>query len=259
MWTRCSTASPKRRSRQSRGPAAAVLLLLLAASACSEPQTAQAQMVVHDPKNHVENALQAARQLESLSNEARMLANEARQLAASPYSHLAETTQTLRDIGELARSVKGAASDVEGLQRDFEQLYPRAVQGLDPRQALQQSAARNAQARDTAQDLARTAAELERLAQGRSGRLEGALNASQSATGQTAAIQSSTQVLAVLAEDLASMRAILMAQSRLLAGEAARESAERTAAAEARRQFWGRGASAPVPPPEFEPLPHARR
>ena len=35
-----------------------------------------------DPRNHIENALQASRQLDSLANEARMLANQARELAA---------------------------------------------------------------------------------------------------------------------------------------------------------------------------------
>src|SRR5678816_3166604 len=106
-------------------------------------------------KNHLENALQAARQLESLSNEARMLANQARELATSPYSHLAETSSTLRDIGELARSVRGVASDVQGLESDFQRIYPTSVNGLDPRRALEQSIARNSQARETALDLAR--------------------------------------------------------------------------------------------------------
>lgn len=214
-------------------------------------------MVVFDPKNHLENALQAARQLESLANEARSLANQARELAASPYSHLGETSQTLRDIAELARSVKGVAADVAGLQADFERIYPTAVDGLDPRKALEQARARNTQARETAQDLARTAAELERLSRGRTGRLAGAIDASQRAEGQTAAIQSSTQVLAVLAEDLGSMRTLLMAQSRLLAAESARRAAERAAGAEARRQFWGRQTTAPANP-DFDPLPHAR-
>jgi P-type conjugative transfer protein TrbJ len=233
-------------------------LALLTTTACSDPEPAKAQQVVFDPKNHIENALQAARQLESLANQARSLANQARTLAASPYSHLGETTQTLREIGELARSVKGISSDVQGLQRDFEQLYPATMQGLDPRQALQQSQARNAKARETAQDLARTAAELERLSQARTDRLRGAVSASESATGQTAAIQSSTQVLAVLAEDLGSMRTVMLAQSRLMAEEAARRSSERTAAAEARRQFWGRESTAPANP-DFNPLPHARK
>lgn len=208
--------------------------------------------MVFDPKNHLENALQAARQLESLANEARSLANQALELARSPYSHLEETSQALRDIGALARSVKGIAADVKGLQTDFETLYPTAVEGLDPRRALDQAYARNTQARDTAQDLARTAAELERLGRDRTRRLEGALNASQSAAGQTAAIQSSTQMLAVLAEDLGSMRTLLLAQSRLLAAESARAAAERAVGAEARRQFWGRK-SQTIPNPDFDP------
>jgi type IV secretion system protein TrbJ len=205
MSTRSSTPSPSRRSRRSSWIAAAAPFVL-ALAACSDPNPAQAQQVVFDPKNHIENALQAARQLESLANEARSLANEARQLAKSPYSHLAETSQTLKDIGELARSVRGIAADVQGLQADFEELYPTVVDGLDPRRALEQATARNTQARETAQDLARTAAELERLSRGRTDRLRGAIDASQRADGQTAAIQSSTQVLAVLAEDLGSMR-----------------------------------------------------
>ena len=89
MWTRCSTPWPSRRWRPNRARLALVLALL--AGACSEPKPAKAQQVVFDPKNQLENALQAARQLDSLANEARMLANQARELAASPYSHVGET------------------------------------------------------------------------------------------------------------------------------------------------------------------------
>jgi P-type conjugative transfer protein TrbJ len=230
---------------------------LLLLGACGEPKPARAQIVVYDPQNYVENALAAARQLESLSHQATMLANQARELAASPYSHLAETSQALGEIGELARSVRGIASDVDQLQGQFKDLYPTAVAGLDPRNALAQRQGRLAAARDTAEDLARTAADLERLSHGRGARLEGAIRASQGASGQTAAIQSSTQVLGVLSEDLASMRTILLAQSRLMAEEAARRAAERAAAADARRRFWSH-APGHVPPPDFDPLPHAR-
>lgn len=252
MWISCLTPSNDRRVSLKAWGVGAVLLGL---AAC--PGSIRAQVVVFDPKNHLENALQAARQLESLANEARVLANQARELASSPYSHLAETSQALNDIGELARSAKGLASDVEGLQADFADLYPAVVQGADPLAVLEQRQARNDQARETALDLASTAARLEHLARERPRRLQGALTASQSATGQTAAIQSSTQVLAVLAEDLSSMRGILGAQSRLLAQEAARRSAERAASAQARRRFWGNEGATP-PNPDFNPLPHAR-
>lgn len=241
---------PPRRERLA-GAAIAALIAIMPA-----PQAA-AQLTVFDPANHVENALQTARQLQSLTNEAQMLINQARELAASPYSHILQTSQTLRDIAALAGEVRGIAADLGQLEQQFETLYPAAVDGLDPRRALEQASARNANARATAQDLAATAAELERLSQGRSGRLSGALSASEAASGQTAAIQSSTQMLAVLAEDLGAMRAVLLAQSRLMAQDAAQKAADRAAAAEARRQYYSR-APADLPPPTFDPFPNAR-
>jgi hypothetical protein len=55
----------------------------------------KAQIVVYDPTNYVQNALQAARsllqvtnQITSLQNEAQMLINQARNLANLPYSSL---------------------------------------------------------------------------------------------------------------------------------------------------------------------------
>ena len=211
---------------------------------------APAQQVVFDPRNHLENALQAARQLESL-------ANEARSLAASPYSHLVGNNQSLRDMGELARTAQGLATSVDGLERQFDTLFPDDVSGSDALRLLEQGQARTANARRTAEDLARTAAELERLGRGRGDRLSGALAASESAQGQTAAAQSTNQLLAVLAEDLAALRTIMLAQSRLLAEATAREAADRASGDEARRQRWGRVTSAP-PAPRFDPLSRAR-
>lgn len=254
MWMRSSTpstASPEPQRRAALLPALAAVLVVSA----SGPALAQA--VVFDPRNHVENALQSARQLESLANEARQLAHEARMLAASPYSHLAETSETLRDIGELATTVRGVAASVEDLERQFDDLYSGDLTGLDADALAGRASGRRETARRTAEDLARTAAELDRLARGRGVRAEGALRASQSAQGQTAAIQSSTQMLAVLAEDLAAMRATLLAQSRLMAEAAAREAADREAAIEARRRFW-RGREAAPAAPTFNPFPRAR-
>ena len=229
-------------------------LAALSLSLAAAPQPASAQWAVYDAKADVEAMLSAARQIESLANEARALANQARSLAASPYSHLAESSETLRDIGALARTVRGTASTLDGVQRQFADLYPDDL-SLSDLTAL--GADRSTTARRTAEDLARTAAELERLAQSRDGRLRGALAASEAAEGETAAIQSSTQMLSVLAEDLASMRTVLLAQSRLMAEGAARQAADREAAIEARRRFWERGPATPAAP-SFNPLPHAR-
>jgi P-type conjugative transfer protein TrbJ len=243
------TASPQYR-RGGFGGLGVAALLAVAIS----PQPAVAQLAVFDAKANLEATLAAARQAESLANEARALAHQARSLAASPYSHLAESSETLRDIGALARTVRGTASTLDGVQRQFADLYPDDLSLSDLRTL---GADRSTTARRTAEDLARTAAELERLAQSRDVRLRGAMAASAAAEGETAAIQSSTQMLSVLAEDLASLRTVLLAQSRLMAEGAARQAADRDAAIESRRRFWERGTATPAAP-SFNPLPHAR-
>lgn len=247
MLTPFSTPSPGR-SRPNNVFRAFIAGLVGAGLLGATPVSAQ--WVVVDPTNHATNLLQAARQLESL-------ANEARALAASPYSHLAQNSQALRDMAELARSARGLSGTVGGLEQQFRNLYPDDLSDADLDRLLAQGGARTETARRTAEDVARTAAELERLGRSREGRLSGALSASESATGQTAAVQSTNQMLAVLAEDLAALRTIMLAQSRLLAEATAREAAERAARTETARRRWARPGVAPGAP-NFDPLPHAR-
>lgn len=256
MSTQFSTHSPSRRWRLNRA-ATRLAALMVVLAGCSDPRPAQAQRIVFDPKNYAEAALHTANELKSLSHEATMLLNQARSLAASPYSHLAQTNETLKDIGELAQAVRGVAADATRLETQFQDLYPTAVKGADPRNLLKQAQGRATTARETAQDLARTAADLERLSQGRSGRVAGALGAAQGAQGPTSAIQASAQLLAAMSEDMGSLRSVALAQSRLMAEEAASRAADRAAAAEQHRRLWAHE-GAPPPNPTFDPLPHAR-
>jgi P-type conjugative transfer protein TrbJ len=211
---------------------------------------AGAQHVVFDPRNHIENALQAARQLESL-------ANEARSLAASPYSHLAGSHQSLQDMADLAQTVRGLSASVGGLEQQFESLYPDDLTGTAVLDLLEQSEARTANARRTAEDVARAAAELEAMGRGRQRRAAGALAASEGAEGQTAAVQSTNQLLAVLAEELTAMRTILLTQSRLMAEATARDAADRASGEETRRRRWANEGTTPAAP-VFDPLSRAR-
>ncbi len=245
MSTMSLTPSRRRLQRNRRFAATAAAILVVLGTG-----TASAQQVVFDPKNHLENALQTARQLESL-------ANEARSLAASPYSHLAQNSRALQEMAALARSVEGLGATAAALEKQFQDLYVGDLGGSDLEALIRQGEGRSDNARRTAFDLARHAAELERLGQGREGRLSGALSASQSAEGQTAAVQSSNQILAVLAEDLAALRSIMLAQSRLLAEQAARQTADQAAGDAARRRAWAREVVVP-PPPVFDPFSRAR-
>lgn len=227
------------------------LLAISATVACLLASgSARAQAIVYDPRNHVENALQAARQLQSL-------ANEARSLASSPYSHLSASNEALRDMGELARTARGLGTSVQTLRTQFDTLYAENGEGSLGLELGEASLARNQVSLRTSEDLARVAAELEGQGQGRIQRLSGALSASEVAVGQTAATQSTNQLLAVAAEELAALRTLSLAQSRLLAEAGARQAADRIAGEETRRQRWATGVTRP-PAPRFDPLPLAR-
>ena len=82
--------------------------------------------------------------------------------------------------------------------------------------------------------------------------MTGVLNAAQGAQGPTGAVQASAQLLAAMSEDLGSLRSVTLAQSRLMAEEAASRAADGMAASELHRRLWAHD-STPPPNPSFDP------
>lgn len=237
-------------------------LFLLTLLAFAPPLVAsphvEAQSIVFDPTNHVENALQAARQLETLANQARQLANEARMLARSPLSQAGDLGRALASVEELAREVKGLTTDAVALRGQFRDLYGGESGAAGRLQSLERSLARLSAARDTAYDLVQLAAALGEAGTDQQRRTVAALSAAEAADGQTAAVQSSAQLLGLLSEQLTAVQALMAGEARLAASEAARAAADREAALETHRRLWARE---PRPPtaPAFSPFPRAGR
>jgi type IV secretion system protein TrbJ len=236
--------------------AVSALALLTVATAFVVPQPASA-VVVYDPTNHIQNVLTAARALEQIRIQTEQLTAQIRSLAQSPYDHAAQIGEAIRALDELNAQARGLASTVRGLDRQFEDLYPGNMNARTAMQRLEAASRRIEMSRQTAQDLARTAASVEASRTARSSRMAGAIAASRAAEGETGAIQSSVQALGVLSEQLENLQTLMAAQSRLAAQEAAERAAQREEAIAARRRNWSRTAS-PPPPPRFNPLPNAR-
>ena len=215
-------------------------------------------MVVYDPTNAAQNAATAARMLESLSNQATQLANEARSLSRSPLNQGGDISQSLTSLNTLTRSVTGLTSDLASVERQFDQLFPQGSQSGTRQDLINQGLARLQAARATAQDLARIAADLSSRAGAQQARIQASLVASQGAAGQTAAIQSSTQLMGVLTEQMAGLQTLTAAQARLASEEAARLATDRQAASDAHVRLWAHDPS-PPPAPAFDPLSHASR
>ena len=236
--------------------AVSALALLTVATAFVVPRPVAA-VVVYDPTNHIQNVLTAARALEQIRIQTDQLTAQIRSLAQSPYDHAAQIGEAMRALDELNAQARGLASTVRGLDRQFEDLYPGNVNARTAMQRLEAASRRIEMSRQTAQDLARTAASVEASRTARTSRMAGAIAASRAAEGETGAIQSSVQALGVLSEQLENLQTLMAAQSRLAAQEAAERAAQREEAIAARRRNWSRTAS-PPPPPRFDPLPNAR-
>lgn len=237
--------------------AASALALLIAGPVITAPKLAQAA-VVYDPTNHIQNVLQAARALEQIRIQTEQLTAQIRSLSKSPYDHSGEIREAMRALNELNTQARGLASTVRGLDRQFEDLYPTNQSARTAMERLEAASRRIENSRQTAQDLARTAASLEEGRGARSQRMAGAISASRAAEGETGAIQSSVQALGVLSEQLEGLQALMAAQSRLAAQEAAERAASKQEAIAARRAQWARKAQKPKAP-AFNPLPNARQ
>jgi P-type conjugative transfer protein TrbJ len=246
----------KLKSRAILALGAAAVALTAGLTANLLPNQAQAA-IVYDPTNHVQNVLTAARALEQIRVQTEQLTAQIRSLAQSPYDHMAQIGDAMRALNELNSQARGLASTVRGLDRQFEDLYPSNLTARTAMQRLEAASRRIEMSRQTAQDLARTAASVESSRSARTSRMAGAMAASRTAEGETGAIQSSVQALGVLSEQLEGLQTMMAAQSRLAAQEAATRAAERQQALDAHRRNWARTAAKP-PPPKFNPLPNAR-
>ena len=81
----------------------------------------QAQVVVYDPSNYVQNALQTVRALQqinnqivSLQNQAQMLINQAKNLATLPFSSLLQLEQSIQRTQRLLAQAQRIARRVDG-------------------------------------------------------------------------------------------------------------------------------------------------
>jgi P-type conjugative transfer protein TrbJ len=206
--------------------------------------TASAQMTVFDPANYAQNILTAARNLQqvnnqilSLQHEAQSLLNQARNLTALPMSALSQLQQAVNQTRSLVAQAQNIAYDVSQIDRAFQSVYGQsALSGSD------QALIANAQARwkntvGGLQDAMRTQATVLGNAATYQTQLGALVTASQSADGALAAAQAGNQLLALQAQQISDLTALIASQARAQDLKAAEDAAAAAQAAEQRRRF----------------------
>ena len=200
---------------------------------------AAAQWVVYDPTNYVQNVLSAARaleqinnQIQSLQNEAQMLINQARNLANLPYSSLQQLQQSVQRTQALLGQAQRIAFDVQQIDQAFQSQYSSISLSTSDQRLVADARSRWQNTVGGLQDALRVQAGVVGNIDTNRAEMAALVGQSQGATGALQATQAGNQLLALQAQQLADLVAVVAANGRAQA----LSDAERAAAAEQGRE-----------------------
>ncbi|WP_417281662.1 P-type conjugative transfer protein TrbJ [Brevundimonas faecalis] len=203
------------------------------------PAHAQFGGIVYDPSNYAQNVLTAARSLQqitnqitSLQNEAQMLINEAKNLASLPHSSLQQLQQSVQRTQQLLSQAQNIAYDVQNIDQMFQQKYGNASMSASTAQLVADARARWRNTVGGLQDAMRVQAGVVGNIDTNRAQMSALVGASQSASGALQATQAGNQLLALQAQQIADLTAVVAANGRAQA----LNDAERAAAAEQGRE-----------------------
>jgi P-type conjugative transfer protein TrbJ len=233
--------------RPCRRRLAAILALGLLVAA---PQ-AQA-LVVFDPSNYAQNVLTAARALEqinhqitSLQNQAQMLIGQAKNLASLPYSSLAVLQAQVAKTQALLGEARALAYDVSQIQEAFRGRYGAASLTATDAELAGRAEARWSTSVAGFEDALKVQAGVVGGMDAGRGEMQSLVSASQGASGALQAAQAGNQLLALQAQQLSALTAVVAANGRAQALEAADRAAARSDAKARFAKFMGRTAERP--------------
>lgn len=225
------------KSREPRMRAARFAAALIAAPIAALPMVppASAAWIVYDPTNYAQNVLQAARALEqinnqitSLQNQAQMLINQARNLASLPHSSLQQLQQAVGRTQSLLQQAQNIAFDVQQIDQAFQQKYAKIDLSASEQQLVADARSRWENTVGGLQDAMRVQAGVIGNIETNRVQMSALVGQSQGATGALQATQAGNQLLALQAQQLADLTAVIAANGRARA----LTDAERAAAAE---------------------------
>ncbi|AZO41394.1 P-type conjugative transfer protein TrbJ [Mesorhizobium sp. M7D.F.Ca.US.005.01.1.1] len=226
---------------------AAALLAVPAAFSPMLATPAQA-LIVFDPSNYSQNVLTAARSLEqitnqitSLQNQAQMLINQARNLATLPFSSLQQLQQSVQRTQQLLGQAQNIAYDVQQIDHAFQQKYGNVSLSASDQQLVGDARSRWGNTVGGLQDAMRVQAGVVGNIDTNRNEMSALVGQSQGATGALQATQAGNQLLALQAQQLADLTAVVAANGRAQALQSAEQATAADQGREQRRRFLTQG------------------
>lgn len=231
---------------RSRTRATRLAFSILAASLALSPVlTAPAHaIIVYDPTNYAQNVLQAARALEqinnqitSLQNQATMLINQARNLASLPFSSLRQLQQSVQRTQQLLTQAQNIAYSVQDIDKAFQTKYGNISLSASDQQLVTDARSRWQNTVGGLQDSMRVQAGVVGNIDTNRTQMSALVGQSQGATGALQATQAGNQLLALQAQQLADLTAVVAANGRAQALQSAEQATAAEQGREQRRRF----------------------
>ncbi|WP_050886747.1 P-type conjugative transfer protein TrbJ [Bradyrhizobium sp. ORS 285] len=219
--------------------AASMALLILTSAA-----PVRAQLVVFDPNNYAQNVLTAARELQqinnqilALQNQAQMLINQSRNLVQLPYSSLIQLQQSIQRTQDLLKQAQRLAYDVQQIEQAFKTIYAPAAAGASAADLVSNARTRWQTSVAALEDALKLQAGVVGNLDTVKGQSAALIAASQGAAGALAVTQAGNQILAMQAQQLADLTAVVAAQGRAQGLSMAERAAAQDQAREQLRRF----------------------
>lgn len=230
--------------RRSLGIRLAAALLTAPVAVTSMLATPAHAIIVFDPTNYAQNVLQAARalqqinqQITQLQNEAQMLINQGRNLASLPYSSLQQLQQSVQRTQQLLSQAQNIAYDVQQIDQAFQQKYGSASLSASDAQLVADARSRWQNTVGGLQDAMKVQAGVVGNIDTNRAQMSALVGQSQGATGALQATQAGNQLLALQAQQLADLTAVVAANGRAQALQSAEQAAAAEQGREQRRRF----------------------
>ncbi|WP_118137595.1 P-type conjugative transfer protein TrbJ [Oceanicella sp. SM1341] len=231
---------------RTRSSARRFALALLSAPVLLTPilATPAYAIIVFDPSNYAQNVLTAARALEqinnqitSLQNQAQMLINQARNLASLPFSSLQQLQQSVQRTQQLLAQAQNIAYNVQRIDQAFQTKYANVSMSASDAQLVADARTRWQNTVGGLQDAMRVQATVVGNIETNRQQMSALVGASQSATGALQATQAGNQLLALQAQQLSDLTAVISANGRAQALHDAEQAAAAEQGREQRRRF----------------------
>ena len=235
--------------RNSRAARFAAALLIAPVALTPMLATPAHAIIVFDPSNYAQNVLTAARSLQqitnqitSLQNEAQMLINQARNLTSLPFSALQQLQQSVQKTQQLLNQAQNIAYDVQKIDQMFQQKYGNVSMSASDQQLVSDARSRWLNTVGGLQDAMRVQAGVVGNIDTNRAQMSALVGQSQGATGALQATQAGNQLLALQAQQLADLTAVVAANGRAQMLTEAERAAAAEQGREQRRRFLTPGA-----------------